>query len=72
MRMPSVVVQRLFRNASLVGYPRFFVSQARVFVVLGVCPGTVWYRRVPHFKELGSESLKEPSMELQPCELQLR
>ncbi|MQL89811.1 hypothetical protein Taro_022390 [Colocasia esculenta] len=36
----SVVVRRLFRNASLVGYPRFFVSQARVFVVLGVCPGT--------------------------------
>ncbi|MQL74900.1 hypothetical protein Taro_007262, partial [Colocasia esculenta] len=34
--MPSVVVRRLFRNASLVGYPRFFVSQARVFVVLGV------------------------------------
>ncbi|MQL71208.1 hypothetical protein Taro_003537 [Colocasia esculenta] len=33
---PSVVVWRLFRNASLVGYPRFFVSQARVFVVLGV------------------------------------
>ncbi|MQL84870.1 hypothetical protein Taro_017377 [Colocasia esculenta] len=33
---PSVVVRRLFRNASLVGYPRFFVSQARVFVVLGV------------------------------------
>ncbi|MQM22514.1 hypothetical protein Taro_055567 [Colocasia esculenta] len=32
----SVVVRRLFRNASLVGYPRFFVSQARVFVVLGV------------------------------------
>ncbi|MQM16189.1 hypothetical protein Taro_049143 [Colocasia esculenta] len=30
----SVVVRRLFRNASLVGYPRFFVSQARVFVVL--------------------------------------
>ncbi|MQM11985.1 hypothetical protein Taro_044897, partial [Colocasia esculenta] len=23
------------------GYPRFFVSQTRVFVVLGVCPGTV-------------------------------
>ncbi|MQL76673.1 hypothetical protein Taro_009064 [Colocasia esculenta] len=41
----SVVVRRLFRNASLVGYPRFFVSHARVFVVLGVCPGTVWYRR---------------------------
>ncbi|MQL70563.1 hypothetical protein Taro_002867 [Colocasia esculenta] len=34
--LPSVVVRRLFRNASLVGYPRFFVSQARVFVVLGV------------------------------------
>ncbi|MQL68393.1 hypothetical protein Taro_000665 [Colocasia esculenta] len=33
---PSVVVRRLFRNASLVGYPRFFVSQARVFVVLRV------------------------------------
>ncbi|MQL74349.1 hypothetical protein Taro_006700 [Colocasia esculenta] len=31
-----VVVRRLFQNASLVGYPRFFVSQARVFVVLGV------------------------------------
>ncbi|MQM11395.1 hypothetical protein Taro_044301, partial [Colocasia esculenta] len=29
----------------LVEYPRFFVSQARVFVVLGVCPDTVWYRR---------------------------
>ncbi|MQL78129.1 hypothetical protein Taro_010560 [Colocasia esculenta] len=41
----SVVVWRLFRNASLVRYPRFFVSQARVFVVLGVCPSTVWYRR---------------------------
>ncbi|MQM05950.1 hypothetical protein Taro_038769 [Colocasia esculenta] len=46
----SVVVRRLIRNASLVGYPRFFVSQAHVFVVLGsrfdsfeVCPsvGTV-------------------------------
>ncbi|MQL70355.1 hypothetical protein Taro_002663 [Colocasia esculenta] len=37
----SVVVRRLFRNASLVGYPRFFVSQAHVFVVLGVCPGVV-------------------------------
>ncbi|MQL89767.1 hypothetical protein Taro_022346 [Colocasia esculenta] len=41
LRQSSVVVRRLFRNASLVGYPRFFVSQARVFVVLGVCPGTV-------------------------------
>ncbi|MQL99996.1 hypothetical protein Taro_032727, partial [Colocasia esculenta] len=39
--VPSVVVRHLFRNASLVGYPRFFVSQARVFVVLGVGPGTV-------------------------------
>ncbi|MQL87542.1 hypothetical protein Taro_020085 [Colocasia esculenta] len=38
--LPSVVVRRLFRNASLVGYPRFFVSQARVFVVLGVYLGT--------------------------------
>ncbi|MQM14153.1 hypothetical protein Taro_047085 [Colocasia esculenta] len=38
--VPSVVVRRLFRNASLVGYPKFFVSQARVFVVLGVCLGT--------------------------------
>ncbi|MQL97758.1 hypothetical protein Taro_030456, partial [Colocasia esculenta] len=37
---PSVVVRCLFRNASLVGYPRFFVSQACVFVVLRVCPGT--------------------------------
>ncbi|MQM23218.1 hypothetical protein Taro_056281 [Colocasia esculenta] len=36
LQWPSVVVRRLFRNASLVGYPRFFVSQARVFVVLGV------------------------------------
>ncbi|MQL85017.1 hypothetical protein Taro_017521 [Colocasia esculenta] len=36
LSLPSVVVRRLFRNASLVGYPRFFVSQARVFVVLGV------------------------------------
>ncbi|MQM13288.1 hypothetical protein Taro_046214 [Colocasia esculenta] len=36
----SVVARHLFRNASLVGYPRFFVSEARVFVVLGVCPGT--------------------------------
>ncbi|MQL77703.1 hypothetical protein Taro_010113 [Colocasia esculenta] len=36
LALPSVVVRRLFRNASLVGYPRFFVSQARVFVVLGV------------------------------------
>ncbi|MQM14613.1 hypothetical protein Taro_047547, partial [Colocasia esculenta] len=32
----SVVVWRLFRNASIVGYPRFFVSQARVFLVFGV------------------------------------
>ncbi|MQM07327.1 hypothetical protein Taro_040158 [Colocasia esculenta] len=39
---PSVVVRRLFRNVSLVGYPRFFVSQARVFVVLEVCPGVVF------------------------------
>ncbi|MQL96969.1 hypothetical protein Taro_029648 [Colocasia esculenta] len=38
--LTSVVVRRLIRNASLVGYPRFFVSQARVSVVLGVCPGT--------------------------------
>ncbi|MQL76371.1 hypothetical protein Taro_008760 [Colocasia esculenta] len=38
--LPSVVVRCLFRNASLVGYPRFCVSQARVFVVLEVCPGT--------------------------------
>ncbi|MQL87595.1 hypothetical protein Taro_020142 [Colocasia esculenta] len=37
---PSVVVRHLFRNASLVGYPRFCVSQARVFFVLEVCPGT--------------------------------
>ncbi|MQM00750.1 hypothetical protein Taro_033491 [Colocasia esculenta] len=36
----SLVVRRLFRNASSVGYPRFCVSQARVFVVLG-CSGTV-------------------------------
>ncbi|MQM04133.1 hypothetical protein Taro_036925 [Colocasia esculenta] len=43
--LPRVVVRRLFRNASLVGYPMFFVSQARVFVVLGVYPDTVWYRR---------------------------
>ncbi|MQM18606.1 hypothetical protein Taro_051601 [Colocasia esculenta] len=34
--LPSVVVRCLFQNASLVGYPRFFVSQARVLVVLGV------------------------------------
>ncbi|MQL96940.1 hypothetical protein Taro_029618 [Colocasia esculenta] len=40
IRRPSVVVRLLFRNASLVGYPRFFVSQARVFVVLGVL---FWY-----------------------------
>ncbi|MQM23419.1 hypothetical protein Taro_056483 [Colocasia esculenta] len=40
MGQPSVVVRRLFRNASLVGYPRFCVSQAHVLVVLGVCPGT--------------------------------
>ncbi|MQL71805.1 hypothetical protein Taro_004142 [Colocasia esculenta] len=38
--LPLVVSYRF-----MVGYPRFFVSQARVFVVLGVCPGTVWYRR---------------------------
>ncbi|MQL70985.1 hypothetical protein Taro_003307 [Colocasia esculenta] len=38
--LPSLVVRRLFRNTSTVGYPRFCVSQARVFVVLGVCPGT--------------------------------
>ncbi|MQM06812.1 hypothetical protein Taro_039648 [Colocasia esculenta] len=36
MSTSSVVVRRLFRNASLVGYPRFFVSQALVFVVLEV------------------------------------
>ncbi|MQL73978.1 hypothetical protein Taro_006331 [Colocasia esculenta] len=36
LALPSVVVWRLFRNASLVGYPRFFVSQTRMFVVLGV------------------------------------
>ncbi|MQM22762.1 hypothetical protein Taro_055820, partial [Colocasia esculenta] len=36
----SVVVRRLFRNTSAVKYSRFYVSQARVFVVLGVCPGT--------------------------------
>ncbi|MQL90463.1 hypothetical protein Taro_023058 [Colocasia esculenta] len=55
---PSVVVQRLFRNASLVGYLRFFVSQARVFVVLGVCPGTVWYRRVgPFVRDCEAERL---------------
>ncbi|MQM01046.1 hypothetical protein Taro_033794 [Colocasia esculenta] len=36
LSLPSVVVRRLFRNASLVGYPRFSVSQARVLVVLGV------------------------------------
>ncbi|MQM07908.1 hypothetical protein Taro_040755 [Colocasia esculenta] len=29
------------KNTSPVGYPRFCVSQARVFVVLGVCPGVV-------------------------------
>ncbi|MQM07155.1 hypothetical protein Taro_039992 [Colocasia esculenta] len=40
LSLTSVVVRRLFRNASLVGYHRFFMSQARVFVVLGVCPGT--------------------------------
>ncbi|MQL76744.1 hypothetical protein Taro_009148 [Colocasia esculenta] len=38
--LPSLVVRRLFWNTSAVGYPRFCVSQARVFVVLGVCPGT--------------------------------
>ncbi|MQL88771.1 hypothetical protein Taro_021334, partial [Colocasia esculenta] len=37
----NVLFRRLFRNASLVGYPRFFISQARVLVVLGVGPGTV-------------------------------
>ncbi|MQL79691.1 hypothetical protein Taro_012133 [Colocasia esculenta] len=37
----SLVVRRLFWNTSSVGYPRFCVSQARVFVVLGVCPSTV-------------------------------
>ncbi|MQM17389.1 hypothetical protein Taro_050360 [Colocasia esculenta] len=37
----SLVVRRLYRNASLVGYPRYFVSQACVLVVLGVGPGTV-------------------------------
>ncbi|MQL96682.1 hypothetical protein Taro_029360 [Colocasia esculenta] len=36
LSLPSVVVRRLFRNASLVGYPRFFVSQTRVLAVLGV------------------------------------
>ncbi|MQL90904.1 hypothetical protein Taro_023502 [Colocasia esculenta] len=35
-----LVVRRLFRNTSAVRYPRFCVSQARVFVVLGVCPKT--------------------------------
>ncbi|MQL85670.1 hypothetical protein Taro_018203 [Colocasia esculenta] len=39
--LSSVVVRRLFRNASLVGYLRFFVSQARVLVVLGVGPDIV-------------------------------
>ncbi|MQM00052.1 hypothetical protein Taro_032781 [Colocasia esculenta] len=54
----SVVVRRLFRNASLVGYLRFFVSQERVFVVLGVCPGTVWYRRVgPFVRDCKAERL---------------
>ncbi|MQM02755.1 hypothetical protein Taro_035527 [Colocasia esculenta] len=38
--LPSVMVRHLFRNASLIGYPRFCVSQAHVFVVLGVCSGT--------------------------------
>ncbi|MQM02318.1 hypothetical protein Taro_035085 [Colocasia esculenta] len=36
LSLPSLVVQGLFRNTSAVGYPRFCVSQARVFVVLGV------------------------------------
>ncbi|MQL72629.1 hypothetical protein Taro_004968 [Colocasia esculenta] len=55
---PIVVVRRLFRNTSLVEYPRFFVSQARVFVVLGVCPGTVWYRRVgPFVRDCETERL---------------
>ncbi|MQL70917.1 hypothetical protein Taro_003272 [Colocasia esculenta] len=83
-----VVVRRLFRNASLVGYPKFFVSQARVFVVLGVClvacsalvvGGMDTSRRtepqlvllpVPHFRELGPESLKVPGMGLQCVRLQ--
>ncbi|MQM05042.1 hypothetical protein Taro_037848 [Colocasia esculenta] len=38
--LPSLVVRLLFRNTSAVIYPRFCVSQARVLVVLGVCPGT--------------------------------
>ncbi|MQL90825.1 hypothetical protein Taro_023425, partial [Colocasia esculenta] len=38
--LPSFVVRHLFRNISAVRYPRFCVSQARVFVVLGVCSGT--------------------------------
>ncbi|MQL97202.1 hypothetical protein Taro_029887 [Colocasia esculenta] len=41
----SLVVRRLFRNASAVRYPRFCVSQARVFVVLRVCPDTYVYCR---------------------------
>ncbi|MQL81021.1 hypothetical protein Taro_013479 [Colocasia esculenta] len=38
--LSSSMVRHLFRNTSLVGYPRFCVSQAHMFVVLGVCPGT--------------------------------
>ncbi|MQL80619.1 hypothetical protein Taro_013053, partial [Colocasia esculenta] len=48
---PSSVVRRLFRNASIVGYPRFCVSQARCArgvswrsVVVVVCLGGLWLR----------------------------
>ncbi|MQM14268.1 hypothetical protein Taro_047197 [Colocasia esculenta] len=78
---PSVVVRYLFRIASLVEYPKFCVSQARVFVVLGVCPDTMCTFKVcvvfldtltPVFElELGPESLKVPGMGLQLCGLQV-
>ncbi|MQL99865.1 hypothetical protein Taro_032595 [Colocasia esculenta] len=64
-----------------VGYPRFCVSQARVFVVLGVCRGIVCTTEVcvvfldtltPVFElELRPESLKVLGMDLQLCGLQV-
>ncbi|MQL76599.1 hypothetical protein Taro_008990 [Colocasia esculenta] len=67
-----LVVRRLFRNASSVGYPRFFVSQARcVCCARGLSRYSVTYwAPASHvtsasLTELGPESLKVPGMGLQ-------
>ncbi|MQM10223.1 hypothetical protein Taro_043111 [Colocasia esculenta] len=66
----SLVVRRLLQNTSSIEYPRFCVSQARVFCCArGVSQYGV-YHRVPHLRELGPESLKVPGMDLQLCGLQ--